>query len=225
MITCVSCKKKLDTLRGYVLHCKVHRIEPRCLFKCVGANCSQTFTTYSAFKGHFYRVHNAPKAAPKAVVADLKCAVSLCARHFHTVKELMSHLNNHIEEGRSVLCPISGCKHVFTKKIVIYSHMSTKHKACSPDGIVYRETRPQPPDIIASTDDSENTHEAMPTTSAVSDMPENDSQSYVRNMCLFYLKLQGQLLIPASTIQTIVEEMQNVHELGQAYTITRVSYF
>ncbi|KAI2645515.1 Dynein heavy chain-like protein [Labeo rohita] len=93
--------------------------------------------------------------------------------------------------------------------------MCRKHKACSPDGIdnMYRETRPQPPDVIVSTDDSENTHEAMPTASAASDMPENDSQSYVRNMCLFYLKLQGQLLIPASTIQTIVEEMQNVHEL------------
>lgn len=47
--------------------------------------------------------------------------------------------------------------------------------------------------------------------------------SPIRNMCLFYLKLQGQLLIPASAIQTIVEEMQNVHELGQTYTITKVS--
>lgn len=227
MIICVFCKKKLYTLRGYVLHCKVHRNEPRCLFKCVGANCSQTFTTYSAFKGHFYRVHNAPQAAPIAVVADLKCAVSLCARHFHTVKELVSHLNDHIGEGRSVSCPVSGCKHVFTKKSSFTSHMCRKHKACSPDGIdnMYRETRPQPPDVIASTDDSENTHEAMPTASAASDMPENDSQSYLRNMCLFYLKLQGQLLIPASTIQTIVEEMQNVHELGQAYTITKVSSF
>lgn len=227
MITCVFCKKKLDTLRGYVLHCIVHRNEPRCLFKCVGANCSQTFTTYSAFKGHFYRVHNAPQAAPIAVVADLKCAVSLCARRFHTVKELVSHLNDHIGEGRSVSCPVSGCKHVFTKKSSFTSHMCRKHKACSPDNIdnMYRETRPQPPDVIASTDDSENAHEAMPTASAASDMPENDSQSYVRNMCLFYLKLQGQLLIPASTIQTIVEEMQNVHELGQAYTITRVSSF
>lgn len=36
------------------------------------------------------------------------------------------------------------------------------------------------------------------------------------------LKLQGQLLVPASTIQTIVEEMQTVHELGQAYTLTKV---
>ncbi len=90
MITCVFCKKKLVTLRGYVtlLHCKVHRNEPRCLFKSVGANCSQTFTTYSAFKGHFYRVHNAPQAAPIAVVADLKCAVSLCAAVFTRLQRM-----------------------------------------------------------------------------------------------------------------------------------------
>lgn len=222
MITCVFCKKKLDTLKGYVLHCRVHRNEPRCLFRCVGANCRQTFTTYSAFKGHFYRVHNAN--APQvftAVVADLKCAVSLCARHFHTVKELVSHLNDHFAEGRSVSCPVSGCKQVFTKKSSFTSHMCRKHKACSPDNIddIYRATHPQPPGVIASTD-SENTHEAMPTTSAAN--PEPDSQSFLKNMCLFYLKLQGQLLIPASIIQTIVEEMQNVHELGQAYTITKL---
>lgn len=65
----------------------------------------------------------------------------------------------------------------------------------------------------------------MPTASAAIDMPENDSHSYLRNICLFYLKLQGQMLIPASTTQTIVEEMQNVHELGQAFTMTKVSSF
>lgn len=226
MITCVFCKQKLDTLRGYVLHCKVHRNKPRCLFKYVGTNCSQTFTTYSAFKGHFYRVHSAPQTVPIAVVEDFKCAISLCSRRFHTVKELVSHLNDHIGEGRSVSCPVSGCRHVFTKKSSFTSHMCRKHKSCSPNGIddMYRETRPTPPDIIARTDDSENTHDAIPTAT-VSDMPENESQFYLRNMCLFYLKLQGQLLIPASTIQTIVEEMQNVHEWGQAYTITRVSSF
>lgn len=157
MITCVFCKKILLTVRGYVLHCRVHRNEPRCIFRCVGANCSQTFSTYSAFKGHFYRVHNAPapQAAPEPVVADLKCAVSLCA----------------------LMC------------VMCTSHMCRKHKACSPDSIdaMYRETRPQPPNVMdSSTDNSENT--AMPSTSSAIDIPENDSQSYLRNMCLFYLK-------------------------------------
>ncbi|XP_076745539.1 uncharacterized protein LOC143420875 [Maylandia zebra] len=190
MIICVFCKKVLVTLRGYVLHCRVHKNEPCCIFKCVGANCSQTFTTYSAFKGHFYRVHNAPalQATPKALVADLKCAVSLCARHFQTVKELVSHLNDHIAGGRSVSCPVSGCKHMFTKKSSFTSHMCRKHKACSPDGIddMYKESRPQPPND--STEYSENTHETMASASSASDMPEKDSHSYLRNMCLFYLK-------------------------------------
>ena len=99
--------------------------------------------------------------------------------HFHTVKELVSHLNDYIGEGRSVSCPVSGCKHVFTNKSSFISHKCRKHKACSPDGIgdMYRETRPQPPNFIANTVDSENTHEAMPSASAASDMPENDGQS------------------------------------------------
>ncbi|KAL7881014.1 hypothetical protein SRHO_G00032680 [Serrasalmus rhombeus] len=71
---------------------------------------------------------------------------------FHTVKELVSHLNDHIGEGR-------------------------KHKACSPDSIddMYMETRPQPSSALASTDDSENTHEAMQAASGAIDMLENDS--------------------------------------------------
>lgn len=125
MITCVFCKKNLDTLRGYVLHCRVLRNEPRCLFKCVGANCSQTFTTYAAFKDHYYRVLNAPapQAAPIAVVADLKCAISLCSRHFHTVKKLVSHLKDHIREDRSVMSSKWLYDRVYKKVIIYFSHV------------------------------------------------------------------------------------------------------
>ena len=40
---------------------------------------------------------------------------------------------------------------------------------------------------------------------------------------MFYMKLQGQHLLPVSTIQNIVEEMQNIHELGQTYTLNRLN--
>lgn len=189
MLPCAFCNKTLATLKGYVLHCRIHRNEPRCLFKCQAPNCRQTFTTYSAFRRHFYRVHNAPTpGAVKAIVADMKCALSMCTRHFHTVKELASHLKDHISEGRPVPCPMRGCKHVFTKKSSFTSHMSRKHNTCSPDvNDMYRVT--QPPNDIACTHDSENAVEDIPTASTASDVPENDSQSYLRNMCLFYLKL------------------------------------
>ncbi len=78
-------------------------------------------TFYLAFPGN--RTHDLGVASAMLYQLSYRKA-SLCARRFHTVKELVSHLNDHIGEGRSVSCPVSGCKHVFTKKVVIYfSHV------------------------------------------------------------------------------------------------------
>lgn len=216
MTTCQFCSKAVESLRGYVLHCKVHRNEPRCIFSCVGTECKRTFCNYAAFKAHFYRAHNTtPSLAATSVVSDFKCAVSLCARYFQTVRELISHLKEHIVEGRAVACPVAGCSNSFTVKSSFTAHMSRKHRACSVNDIsdLFKETIPQSPceEVLPNpNDDTEN--ESM-------ELPDNLSENFLRNACLFYLKLQGQLLLPASTIQTIVEEMQNVHEMGQDYTL------
>lgn len=46
---------------------------------------------------------------------------------------------------------------------------------------------------------------------------------FLRNVCLFYLKLQGEFLLPASTTKHIVDEIQNIHELGQTYSLSKHS--
>nr|XP_055039672.1 uncharacterized protein LOC129427310 isoform X2 [Misgurnus anguillicaudatus]XP_055039673.1 uncharacterized protein LOC129427310 isoform X2 [Misgurnus anguillicaudatus] len=51
---------------------------------------------------------------------------------------------------------------------------------------------------------------------------ENFDDLFLKNLSLFYLKLQGQFLLAASTIQNIVDEMQNIHELGQTYTVSKL---
>lgn len=70
----------------------------------------------------------------------------------------------------------------------------------------------------------------MQETASVSNAEEDTignmsdfSDLYLRNVCMFYIKLQGQHLIPTSTIQNIVEEIQNIHELGQSYTLNRLN--
>ena len=128
MIVCPFCSQTLQTLRGFVLHCRVHRNEPRCFFKCFGANCKRTFSTYAAFKAHFYRAHNVPvpSVTATAAVANLKCAISLCERQFHTVNELISHLKEHLLEGRHVACPVTGCEIRFTVKSSFTAHISRK---------------------------------------------------------------------------------------------------
>lgn len=226
MITCRFCSKTLLTLRGYVLHCRVHRNEPRCVFQCLGVDCKRTFCTYAAFKAHFYRTHNVPEPThSRAVVTNLKCAASLCARQFQTVKELLLHLKEHVVEGRAVSCPIIGCKNVFTKKSSFTAHMSRKHRACSVENIndMYRETACQSPGAVY--EDASQVSPDPPSTSENGELPQNFSETFLRNICLFYLRLQGQLLLPASTIQIIVEEMQNLHELGQDYTLSKLHSF
>ncbi|KAK0152048.1 hypothetical protein N1851_006574 [Merluccius polli] len=208
MLTCNFCSKTLETLRGYVLHCKIHRNKPHPFFKCVSTDCKQTFCTYAAFKGHFYRVHNAP-------------APSVTAGAVFSVKELISHLKEHIAEGRPVACPVTSCENTFTVKSSFTAHMSQKHRACSVDSISdkYRENVSQPSAVSACEDVPQSSNDA---TNESSELPQDFNETFLRNVCLFYLRLQGQLLLPASTIQTIVEEMQNVHDLGQDYTLSKL---
>ncbi len=41
--------------------------------------------------------------------------------------------------------------------------------------------------------------------------------SFLRHLALFYLKLQSKCLIPSSTIQIIVERLQEIHEMSHSH--------
>lgn len=49
-----------------------------------------------------------------------------------------------------------------------------------------------------------------------------DKSQYLKNLALFYLKMQAKLLIPATTIQTIVEEYQEVHNADVKYIMSKI---
>lgn len=231
MLNCNFCGKSVRTLRGYVLHCKLHRNEPRCLFKCFGDGCKQTFCRYGAFKAHFYRRHNVVSANETVgtAITTFKCVVALCERQCQDTQELIAHLKEHIVEGRAVSCPVRGCNTDFRVKSSFTAHMSRKHRGFTDSSVsnVYIEsashpstsTPPESGDFVPHCD-------AGPVTGTDEvdlDISENFSDLYLRNVSLFYLRLQGQFLLPASTIQNIVEEMQNINELGQTYTLSKLS--
>lgn len=131
------------------------------------------------------------------------------------------HLNEHIAEGRSVACPVTGCHSAFTLKSSFKAHMSRNHRECSVNNIsdAFKENTPQSP--LTTHEDSFNSS-GLDGADENTDLPPNFSEIFLRNVCLLYLKLQGELLIPASTIQVIVEEMQNVHEIGLDYTLSKL---
>lgn len=119
-------------------------------------------------------------------------------------------------------CPVTSCENTFTVKSSFTAHMSRKHRACSVDSISdkYRENVSQPSAVSACEDVPQSSNDA--TTNESSELPQDFNENFLRNVCLFNLKLQGQLLLPASTIQTIVEEMRNVHDLGQDHTLSKL---
>ncbi|KAK0145280.1 hypothetical protein N1851_015823 [Merluccius polli] len=212
MIHCRFCGRTLQTLRGYVLRCRIHRNEPRCVFKCEGTDCRQTFCTYASFKCHFYRKHNVPAPSVSAntgtaIISNFICAMSLCSDRFQTVHKLLVHLKNHLVEGRSVKCPVAGCQSTFTVKSSFTAHLSRKHPQCSSSATACEEASQT---LDGATEES-------------TELPHKFDETFLRNVCLFYLKLQGQLLLPVSTIQIIVEETQNLHELGLDYTLSKLN--
>ena len=43
-----------------------------------------------------------------------------------------------------------------------------------------------------------------------------EENQFLRNVVMFYLKLQAKFLLPASVIQTIIEDYQQMHDISQS---------
>lgn len=73
--------------------------------------------------------------------SNFACAICVC--QFHTVKELLSHLKEHLVEGRPVACPVTGCKSTLNLVILYCTHV--QHRPCSAGNIsdIYKEVTPQ----------------------------------------------------------------------------------
>lgn len=50
-----------------------------------------------------------------------------------------------------------------------------------------------------------------------------DQGEFLNNLALFYLKMQAKMLLPASTIQKIIEEFQEVHSCGMKHVLSKVN--
>ena len=46
---------------------------------------------------------------------------------------------------------------------------------------------------------------------------------FLKNLTLFYLKLQAKLLLPASVTQTIIVEFQEIHDLVQSHVFAKLT--
>lgn len=211
---CDVCKKRCKTIQGYVNPCSLHRNIYGVNFPCVIANCKNTFKSYSSLKSHIYRAHVEPKQRIKCrrdIDVILRCTFFCCSVTTTTFDDLLTHMKSHFGDGNgnAVHCPYEGCTMSYTKKTSCLSHLARKHCSESVNTVTSN--------VIS---DSVST-EVQAIGSACDDdddyLNSNDREEFIRSMGLFCLKLQAKLLLPASSVQRIIEELGTVNAVGQKH--------
>ncbi len=217
MYHCKLCQHESNTIVGFTKHMKGHSNVPNCCFTCGVADCSRAFTKFAAFRSHLYRDHKGYQKSRKGARFDqidttLICQIGYCHFTCTTLNDLIRHLKGHIDEGREIKCPFKSCERTFSVKSTFASHISRTHKN-SPPELLNEAVFANPPQHVCQPCTSQDESEGPEPCEVFESV---DEDFFLKNLTLFYLKLQAKLLLPSSVIQTIIEEVQGIHDLAQA---------
>ena len=211
---CPLCAFSSVSLTAYTDHFKFHRNVANFEFPCGVSQCAQTFRTFSSLKSHVCRYHHFRKDAKAAKfthTASLECQVLLCNFKCHILAQFLKHLKHH---------PFRNCNKTFSVKSSFTAHLCRNHRdfsinllsdlVCKDYMEHFEDDEPDSVHDCESQEEVENCDEGNLLINAV------DKDQYLHSLALFYLKLQAKTLLPASTIQDIIDEFQQIHSVGQS---------
>ncbi|XP_028416452.1 uncharacterized protein LOC114540531 [Dendronephthya gigantea] len=220
-----TCFHRSRSLGAYANHYRLHSNEANVTFPCAVKNCARRFRTYSAFKSHVTRDHeNARREGSNTVSsAPIQCQCSFCSKFLQSIKDLIAHQKDHITQGVEVTCPFNGCNSKFKIKSSFTSHLSRRHKnpanrEVSSELLVHVNSQATNNTSNLSQFDGFDSGETSNNDNLENDDTQEDiSELFVKNLALFYLKLNAKYHVPASTIQKIIQEMQAMHNMSQTH--------
>ncbi|KAG1647302.1 hypothetical protein GQR58_030704 [Nymphon striatum] len=174
-------------------------------------DCLSRFTTYSNFKSHLLREHggkpNYGRKPTYHIETSLQCSISFCNQIVYTREALIKHLKEHLDAGTKIKCPISDCVRVCSRQTNLLG--PTASNSLIDDGHTNDSFEFLQQSDIFDVDECIDDLEAVHETRDIEDL-------FVKNIMLFYLKLEAKHTIPATTVQDIVEQMQDIHSLGES---------
>lgn len=217
-----QCEHVSETVVQFIQHTKLHSNTPNYRYQCGISQCTRMYNKDSVLKAHMYRDHKGSgPSLSKQFDAPLKCVAQSCEIVCNSLTSLIKHLKSHIREGLKIKCPFRECSSTFTVESSLAAHISRKHKH------------------VEDLDDSMSTGSAPTEQFCISNQPcletpdedrfeceepfAVDESLFLQNITLLYLKLQSKLLLPASTITTIIEDFQNAHEIGLSHALKILS--
>jgi len=219
MYTCKHCCYNTSGLKAFVSHCSLHRNVCGVQFSCPVKNCLFSFSNYYTLKSHVRRLHLEdlrPLRKFRDIEVPLICNIFSCGKVFQTLTDFLNHLNFHFSDGSgiSVPCPYDGCGKSFSIRSSFSSHISRKHRdTCTQNlaAAVLHDWAGEGchviEDVVDTGDDCIETHL----------LNVNEQDAFLKSIAMFYLKLQAKFLLPATTIQQILEEYKIVNAVGQQH--------
>ncbi|KAJ8050649.1 hypothetical protein HOLleu_03935 [Holothuria leucospilota] len=141
----------------------------------------------------------------------LQCSVTFYRQICSDMRDFMKHLKEHIVVGTAISCPFNNCYASFSNKSTFSSHLSRNHKPDATDQISAHLVQLKVP---VYKDNLENNNGVIVDDEVVDELEllhgtDNAQDFYFQNL-MFYLKLESKYLLPASTIQHIIEQFKDI---------------
>ena len=202
------CEDVSETLNQFIQHTKLHSNTPNYQYQCGVPDCNRMYRKVTVLTMHMYREHKGPGPSLqccKPINTHLKCVALSCSFKCDTLTSLMKHLKSHVKEGLEIKCPFRGCDCSFSVASSFDSHISRKHNKKNVDDLDTEVL-----DVIVTTE------QLCQPSQSCSDVPDEQHESevplavdetlFLQNLTLFYLKLQGKLLLPASEVTEVFQK-------------------
>lgn len=214
MFSCAKCGKNFSYVYLYLGHVRnFHRHDSNFNYICGLNDCPLTFKTFSEFKKHLCGHED------KAKNMKRKLFCKTCKFQSYSKSKFISHYRNH----NIIACPLNSCQLTYSVYSSFTSHLSRHHPCYTINDFKS--------DILSSVGtNSSNTFQLL-NADAVPSLNSNDSETilensvqmsqYDKNVVLFILKMQEKFLLPDSTINEMINE---VNEL-QNDTVSLVTFF
>uniref|UniRef100_A0ABD2WR47 C2H2-type domain-containing protein n=1 Tax=Trichogramma kaykai TaxID=54128 RepID=A0ABD2WR47_9HYME len=198
---------------------------------CGFNRCKKIFSKSTHLKTHLIRSHGTSLKCKSlrndSCRANEKgkfiCTVQLCKREHDTYSDQLSHIKDHIRDKEEITCPYRTCTKKYSILPSFTSHLTKVHRNRSPeidlssekvDGQIVNQNNSS--DIIED-DYKDNGNDYEPREGDMSDTYDDlalREKLFFTNMAQFYLKLESELLVPASTVQYIVNEKYQMSQQG-----------
>ncbi|XP_043472523.1 uncharacterized protein LOC122505125 [Leptopilina heterotoma] len=226
MFLCRFCDHQTVILSKHITHQSFHRNLSR--YKHCGYNaCKMLFESEESLKMHVNKKHplksrcNLYETMSQKLVqqnSTFICSVINCQKEHFRYQTFIKHLKEHIRAGENVKCPYDVCNKKYSNVSSFTSHLS-RHKnsslSTSTELTIMQNVeiaqcfdQENHPDTSLANHDINTNEIHINSSNSINDHICNNL--FEINLAQLYLKLEAQFLVPVSTIQFFIEELENI---------------